>query len=839
MVRIAWPGWRWIASALLLPVAALLVLGASGLRASDREVPRPLKLAWLVDLGSEAMAVNPRPLEAQGSLWISVPGAALAFSVDGNGALTKLSRLPSDFSSAFGLATSGQAAVVANRSGELTLWRSPEPGAAPELQWRSPLGSRATSVAWNGADQIWAATRDGRLLALGDDDGEEVWSIDMGGRAEAPPVASGGDLYVATKSRTLLRIDTETGTVRWRRELAGPVIHPPVLTAGDSPLVVCGTWSGTLAAFEASSGNRVWSLELPGKLAGAPVAGVDKIAAVTENGAVHVHDLRGQPVWSASEIAEGPASLSIATHEGTSRLLVVSQRLALLDLATGAPIDSYPEGAEHDLRDRFVASMMEGEKTWSEVEKHAAREREAFIISGPLFGPARRMGNGLAFATEDGWVYFFETATLRPTFRYRAGQPAAGLPRLTGDRLVAAAGEEVFALAPATGQVLWRRGVGGSVREVTGGDTLAVLAGDRMTTLDAKNGSRGWTQRRGVRFVSAKGELWLVADDDGKLRALNGAGTQLGELSSGGTLLRPVPLGTDATWAVATEEGRVFGVAWVAGSPGRLELIWEYELGTKIRDLRRARGRLLVRLGDGALLSLDPHTRREVWRRQLDETEDVTLVNDDHAFVVHGGDTVRIYDSLVGRITFAREAPAEAVGIALDGARLHWLDRAGFAHTVDIRDGRFLRSSDLGVPLESAAHGPAGFVIRTAAGEIGVVVGRDAARFQPLPTDNEARTQETDHDSQNLRHGSGARAAGGHDWLHGGAALALLAQLRDPRQGEAARRRRQEARGAPADRRHGELHQPRGSHRGLGDLRADRQEGQVQLARAPAGRVRG
>ena len=80
------------------------------------------------------------------------------------------------------------------------------------------------------------------------------------------------------------------------------------------------------------------------------------------------------------------------------------------------------------------------------------------------------------------------------------------------------------------------------------------------------------------------------------------------------------------------------------------------------------------------------------------------------------------------------QARAEAVGVALDGSRLRWLDRAGFAHSVDIRDGRSLGSSDLGVPLEAAAPAASGFVVRTAGGEIGLVVGAGGGEVPASPS---------------------------------------------------------------------------------------------------------
>ena len=119
-------------------VLVALALGSPPARGAD---PGSLELAWLAELGAEAWTVGPRPPDSQEAFWVSVPGAVLGFRVDANGTPSKTARLPADFSSAYGLATSRESAVVASRQGEVALWRHPTAGRAPELVWRRTMGS--------------------------------------------------------------------------------------------------------------------------------------------------------------------------------------------------------------------------------------------------------------------------------------------------------------------------------------------------------------------------------------------------------------------------------------------------------------------------------------------------------------------------------------------------------------------------------------------------------------------------------------------------------------------------------------------------------------------------
>jgi outer membrane protein assembly factor BamB len=730
-----------------------LAVLAPNVYAFEPSLPNGLKLAWVADPGAEGIPATPRAVELDRSVWVNVPGATVSFSVAADGSLTKLRRLATDYSSAYGMAISPTGAVVANRQGTITLWSSSSLDTGPQLRWSRDLGKRVMSVAWDGRNQVWAGTWDGELVALRSDSGERLWSLSIGGRAEAPAMRSEKDVFIATKAGALFGIDAATGVIRWKTDLAGPVIHPPAVEGGGSPRIFCGTWSGHLSAFTARSGNPLWSVELPAKQASPPVVGFDRVAVVTEDGAVHVHDLDGRLIWRAAEVADGPASLSItARSDGRPRLLVVSKRLTALDLATGGRLDSYPDGAVEDLRRRFLTARMEGEKTYSEAEKNAALEREAFPISGPVFGVAQVYGGGLFFGTEDGWTYLFDAATLRPTYRYRVGQPISGRPRLVRGRVVAAAGEEVFALAPETGQTLWRRGVGGNVKAMAGGSALAVLTSGHLSILDAADGSRAWTQRIPARFVSAASaptsplredaELWFVGDESERLQALDHTGRVVGELAAEGELLRLVHLSSKPAWAAATTEGRVFGFDWVAPQPapgsaeelqGKLGLTWERTLDSPASEIRSAHASVLVRLEDGWLVSLSPRSGEEIWRLRLFETEEIALASEPQALLVFGGDTVRVYDLATGELRFAYQARPPAVGIELHGRRLRWLDRSGRAYTADVEDGELLARTDLGVALDAAVPSPAGFLIKTSAGEVGIAVeaGRGGAAAAP------------------------------------------------------------------------------------------------------------
>jgi outer membrane protein assembly factor BamB len=695
--------------------------------------PSPLRFRWLVDLGAESLVAGPRTSAPGGKpIVIAVPGAAYVFSVGPDGSLQKRQRLPADPSAPYGLAVTDGGLALASKEGAIGLWGL-APGGDASLRWRRELGERATSVGWDGGDLLFAATWRNRLMALSAADGQSLWTVDIGGRADAPAVVEGRDVFVATKAKTLFRIDAATGGVRWKVGLPGLVLHPPVLIGEKPRLALCGTWDGQLVAYDALTGQVRWSVTLPAKLAGAPMAGPGFVAAVTAEGALHSYDLAGRSRWVQPGTAEGAATILLPSPGGVApSLLVVSKVLVAVDLATGARVADYPRAAVEELRRRFADAMLEGVKTYSEGEKHAILEREAFDVSGAPFGPARLVGPQVAFGSEDGWAYLFDASSLKPVSRYRAGQPCSGSPVLAGGRVLAVAGEEIFGLDPSSGRVLWKKVLGAEAGKIAGESTLGIVAGGRVNALDPANGVLQWSLRGKFRSVAppAPGEAgepggvpWLADDGEGNLRALGPSGRPGGEpLPTGGDML-PVQATTARSWVAATREGRVFSVTWegdAATGGGRLVEAWQKSFEERLAEVRFGGDRLVLRSEAGTLVGLDP-SGGETWRLHLSSEERFELCPQAASLLILGASELRVLDLATGGPRFAWKIASPAVGADVRGRSLSWLDRSGGAHEVDMQDGRLLDTTDLGRPLAVVAPTREGFLVTTAAGEAGFV----------------------------------------------------------------------------------------------------------------------
>jgi outer membrane protein assembly factor BamB len=719
--------------------------------------PTVARVRWLVELGAESLVAAPRPGAITAApLVVSVPGAAYVFDRESDGRLRKRARLPADSAAANGTAVAGRAGLVlADRLGAVSRF-AVSPGAELSLRWRRELGERVTSIGWDGGPLVFAATWSGRLTALSAEDGRPAWSVDIGGRAEAPPVSDGRAVFVATKAKALVRIETATGVVRWKVALGGVAFHAPSLLGEQPRLVLCGTWDGQLAAYQALTGRLSWSAPLGAKLAGATLVAPGLVAVVTVDGAVRGYDLTGHVLWTAPGAAFGPATLFWQESAGTApRLLSVSRVLVGLDPSTGERLADYPRGAVDELQRRFADAMLEGVKTYSEAEKQAIQEQEAFEIAGPLFGPARVFVDPsgasfpqLAFGSEEGWAYLFDATALRPLARYHAGPPSHGAPRLAGGRVVATAGEDVYALDAQTGAIAWRRTVGGEPEAIVGDATLGARAGGRVHAIAAADGSLGWSLKGDFRFLAPaadepepSGTPWLADDGAGNLRALAAPGRFVGDpLPVKGELLAVLATGA-RSWLAATRDGKLLGVAWedasaagaTTGEPvRRLVTSWEKAWSEPLVEVQVAAGRALVRSVTGTLVSVDLATQQESWRLTLSKDDRVLARPQSGAVLILGAEALRVHDAATGELkhqqtlslpALAADVRGElppAVGLPFGGGLLRWLDRLGRAHQARLGSGR-AATTDLGVTLAEAAPVEGGFLVTTAAGEVGFV----------------------------------------------------------------------------------------------------------------------
>ncbi len=166
-----------------------------------------------------------------------------------------------------------------------------------------------------GYNKIFSASREGDVYALDVSTGEQVWHVDLSDadsergffENRQPALIAGGPVtginkvFLGTENGEVFALDAETGELAWKGKVKGEIIASPAL---DSGVLVVNSASGILKAFNASSGEDMWEVDLdvpPLTLRGisAPTIAAGGVIVGTSAGELSVFMLeKGQQGWS-------------------------------------------------------------------------------------------------------------------------------------------------------------------------------------------------------------------------------------------------------------------------------------------------------------------------------------------------------------------------------------------------------------------------------------------------------------------------------------------------------------------------------------------------------------
>lgn len=311
----------------------------------------------------------------------------------------------------------------------------------PALQWQHKTGApiHATPVA--GGGRIYFCTGKGILTAL-TPAGKEVWSVTM------------------TRDET-----DEAG----HSSAIPENVKAPVLYA-DSMIVV-GTGSGNVCAFDAKTGAPTWKCPTGGAIqstANWTTAGPDGrrlIVVITQaDGLLHGIDFdTGRIGWTSSDSARTDGSPAVS---GT-RVVFGSCDAALhvFSTQTGAETATIPLGEGFEIAGGVALS---GHHAWTGTRAGALvcvdiQKEERLWTNrdgdGELFSTPAVTDDVVVFATDDGTVRCVSRSSgaLIWTFAENRNQPES--PVIAGNRVVVAAGGTLYLLVLDTGTRLWTREV--------------------------------------------------------------------------------------------------------------------------------------------------------------------------------------------------------------------------------------------------------------------------------------------------------------------------------------------------------------------------------------------
>ena len=298
--------------------------------------------------------------------------------------------------------------------------------------------------------RIYAASQDGKVVALDPESGSQRWKNDLELEISAGPAAAEGSVVVVSKDGYVILMDSETGAEVWRSYVAGEALARPII---KDDLIVVQTIDNRLRALSKFDGEQRWSLEqttpaLTMRGASSPLLVGSRVVAGFDNGRLlAVNSDTGDVEWdSMMALPTGRSDLDrLSDIDGS--LAVVGQ-------------DLYAAGYQGRIASIAVES---GQVLWSrEISSHvgvAADWNSVYTArdNGEVIAVSRRTGTDnwrndsllrreptlpVPFHTAvvvgdlEGYLHFFSNLNGEIVARVRLGRKAiTSVPLVVANRL--------------------------------------------------------------------------------------------------------------------------------------------------------------------------------------------------------------------------------------------------------------------------------------------------------------------------------------------------------------------------------------------------------------------
>jgi outer membrane protein assembly factor BamB len=172
------------------------------------------------------------------------------------------------------------------------------------------------SFAVRGDDAVVTSSRN-RVVDFDVDDGRQRWHADLSHVTHHDPALDAGTVLISADDR-FVALERDSGALRWESSIGEHAGGVALTRADGEPMALVTTEGGVVAALDGETGQRRWSVQLPGDIYAAPAAdaraGVGAVVWTGEVGRLRVFDLMtGAARW---ETAIDPGVTAPVFHAG-------------------------------------------------------------------------------------------------------------------------------------------------------------------------------------------------------------------------------------------------------------------------------------------------------------------------------------------------------------------------------------------------------------------------------------------------------------------------------------------------------------------------------------------
>jgi outer membrane protein assembly factor BamB len=202
--------------------------------------------------------------------------------------------------------------------------------------WKQSLKTGNTSGPLVADARIYLVDQLGVVRAFDAASGSPLWASTTRYSGTTQPISTGASVYLGSGDGFLVAIDPASGTEQWKVKLtpSGALVHNPAAADG---MVYAGTDGGGFVAVDAATHQVAWTADLHGDNPGTAVvsAGVAYIATGPDSptGTLHAFDAKtGTRLWDASTpLLQSPTILDGTAFSATTQGLVEA-----MDTSSGA-----------------------------------------------------------------------------------------------------------------------------------------------------------------------------------------------------------------------------------------------------------------------------------------------------------------------------------------------------------------------------------------------------------------------------------------------------------------------------------------------------------------------
>jgi outer membrane protein assembly factor BamB len=300
-------------------------------------------------------------------------------------------------------------------------------------------------------ERLYAASYDGKVVALNPDNGDRIWRTDLEIILSAGPAVGGGFVIVGGYDGELVALNAEDGAEAWRGDIEGESLAKPVIS--ENTLVVY-TIDGRLRGFSVFDGRELWVIEqdlpaLTQRGSATPIIVGSSVIAGFDNGRLVAVDIEdGVVEWEAVMTPPSGRSDLDRLADVDGNLAAVGQdvyaagyngRIASLAAESGQVLwareISSPAGVAADWNNIYTVGNQgeiiallrrNGDDVW---------RQESLLRREPT--TPTPFSTAVVVGDFEGYVHFFNNFDGRPVARERVGKGMiSGPPLVMGDKLI-------------------------------------------------------------------------------------------------------------------------------------------------------------------------------------------------------------------------------------------------------------------------------------------------------------------------------------------------------------------------------------------------------------------